>query len=86
MSSTTPLAGSTVTFTIIATNSGPQDAAQVQVTDLLPAGYTFSSFNATSGTYDSTTGLWTLDILESSESETLQINAIVNATGNYINT
>ncbi|WP_125721027.1 PKD domain-containing protein [Flavobacterium ustbae] len=86
VSSTTPLAGSTVTFTIIATNSGPQDAAQVQVTDLLPAGYTFSSFNATSGTYDSTTGLWTLDILESSESETLQINAIVNATGNYTNT
>ncbi|MFD2940004.1 PKD domain-containing protein [Flavobacterium notoginsengisoli] len=85
VSNATPLVGSTVTFTIITTNSGPQDAAQVQVTDLLPSGYTFSSFNATSGTYDSTTGLWTLDILESSESETLQINAIVNPTGDYIN-
>ncbi|MFC4479175.1 PKD domain-containing protein [Flavobacterium chungangensis] len=85
VSNATPLVGSVVTFTIITTNSGPQDAAQVQVTDLLPSGYTFATFNATSGTYDSTTGLWTLDILESSESETLQINAIVNPTGNYTN-
>lgn len=85
VSNTTPLVGSIVTFSIITTNHGPQDAAQVQVTDLLPSGYTFSSFNATSGTYDSTTGLWTLDILESSESETLQINAIVNPTGDYTN-
>lgn len=85
VSNATPLVGSVVTFTIITTNSGPQDAAQVQVTDLLPSGYTFATFNATSGTYDSTTGLWTLDILESSESETLQINAIVNPTGDYTN-
>jgi len=85
VSNATPLVGSVVTFTIITTNSGPQDAAQVQVTDLLPSGYTFTTFNATSGTYDSTTGLWTLDILESSESETLQINAIVNPTGDYTN-
>ncbi|CAM3446471.1 PKD domain-containing protein [Flavobacterium chungbukense] len=86
VSSTTPLVGSVVTFTIITTNSGPQDASLVTVTDLLPSGYTFSSFNATSGTYDSTTGLWSLDILKNSESETLQINAMVNPTGNYINT
>jgi len=85
VSNATPLVGSVVTFTIITTNSGPQDAAQVQVTDLLPSGYTFATFNATSGTYDSTTGLWTLDILKNSESETLQINAIVNATGDYTN-
>lgn len=85
VSNPTPLVGSIVTFTIITTNSGPQDAAQVQVTDLLPSGYTFSNFNATSGTYDSMTGLWTLDILKSSESETLQINAIVNPTGDYTN-
>ncbi|KAF2082282.1 PKD domain-containing protein [Flavobacterium sharifuzzamanii] len=85
VSNATPLVGSLVTFTIITTNSGPQDAAQVQVTDLLPSGYTFATFSATSGTYDSTTGLWTLDILESSESETLQINAIVNPTGDYTN-
>ncbi len=85
VSNSTPLVGSIVTFQIITTNSGPQDAAFVRVTDLLPSGYTFSSFNATSGTYDSSTGLWTLDILANSESETLQINAIVNPTGDYTN-
>ncbi|WP_343694339.1 gliding motility-associated C-terminal domain-containing protein [Flavobacterium sp.] len=85
VSNTTPLVGSLVTFQVITTNSGPQDTAHVTVTDLLPSGYTFVSFNATSGTYDSTTGLWTLDILESSESETLQIIASVNPAGNYIN-
>ncbi|WP_264551163.1 PKD domain-containing protein [Flavobacterium sp. N2038] len=85
VSNPTPLVGSFVTFEIITTNSGPQDAASVTVTDLLPSGYTFSSFNATSGTYDSTTGLWSLDILKSTESETLQIIAIVNPTGDYTN-
>jgi len=85
VSSTAPMVGSVVTFTIITTNSGPQDASLVTVTDLLPSGYTFSSFNATSGTYDSTTGLWSLDILKNSESETLQISAVVNPTGNYTN-
>ncbi|WP_223710991.1 PKD domain-containing protein [Flavobacterium potami] len=85
VSNATPVVGSMVTFQVITTNSGPQDAANVAVTDLLPSGYTFVSFNATSGTYDSTTGLWTLDILESTESETLQIIAIVNGTGNYTN-
>ncbi|MHC0448452.1 PKD domain-containing protein, partial [Flavobacterium sp. 3-218] len=82
----TPLVGSTVVFKIIATNDGPQDTANVTVTDLLPSGYTLSSFNATSGTYDSTTGVWSLDILRHTESETLQLIATVNATGNYTNT
>ncbi|RED26821.1 putative repeat protein (TIGR01451 family)/gliding motility-associated-like protein [Flavobacterium cutihirudinis] len=85
VSNPTPLVGSFVTFQIITTNSGPQDAANVTVTDLLPSGYTYSSFNATSGTYDSTTGIWSLDILKNTESETLQITAIVNATGDYTN-
>lgn len=85
VSNATPLVGSSLIFTIITTNNGPQDAAFVQVTDLLPSGYTFSSFTATSGTYNSNTGLWILDILESSESETLQITAIVNPAGNYNN-
>ncbi|MRX69743.1 DUF11 domain-containing protein, partial [Flavobacterium resistens] len=82
---TTPLVGSLVTFQIITTNSGPQDTAHVTVTDLLPSGYTYRGFTATSGTYDSTTGIWSLDILENSESETLQITASVNPTGNYTN-
>lgn len=85
VSNPTPLVGSLVTFQIITTNSGPQNAAFVEVRDLLPSGYTYFNFNSTSGTYDSTTGIWSLDILENTESETLQINAYVNATGDYTN-
>ncbi|MTH16524.1 DUF11 domain-containing protein, partial [Flavobacterium sp. LC2016-01] len=85
VSNTAPLVGSIVTFKIITTNNGPQDASFVTVTDLLPSGYTFFNFNATSGTYDSTTGIWSLDILRNTESETLQINAYVNAVGDYTN-
>jgi len=81
----TPLVGSLVTFQIITTNSGPQNASQVTVKDLLPSGYTFLNFNSTSGTYDPITGIWSLDILENSESETLQINATVNPSGDYTN-
>jgi len=85
VNNTTPLVGSLVTFQIITTNSGPQNASQVEVKDLLPSGYTYMNFNSTSGTYDPITGIWSLDILENSESETLQINATVNATGDYTN-
>ncbi|MEN2412276.1 PKD domain-containing protein [Flavobacterium mesophilum] len=85
VSNPTPLVGSLVTFQIVTTNSGPQDASFVTVRDLLPSGYTFLNFNSTSGTYDPVTGIWSLDILRNTESETLQINATVNPSGDYTN-
>ncbi len=81
----TPLAGSLVTFEIVVTNSGPQNAAGVEVTDLLPNGYTYSSFTATKGTYNRTTGKWNIGSLLNSDSQTLQITAVVNPVGNYKN-
>ncbi|WP_417353669.1 gliding motility-associated C-terminal domain-containing protein [Flavobacterium alkalisoli] len=81
----TPLVGSQVTFEVVITNDGPQTATGVQVTDLLPDGYTYNSFSATTGTYNSTTGLWNVGILANGESETLLVMATVNTTGNYEN-
>lgn len=81
----TPLVGSLVTFEIVVTNSGPQNTAGVEVTDLLPNGYTYSSFTATKGTYNRTTGKWNIGSLLNGDSQTLQITAAVNATGNYNN-
>ena len=42
-------AGGTITYTLDATNDGPSDAANVTVTDTLPAGVTFVSVNASNG-------------------------------------
>ncbi|MEA9412771.1 PKD domain-containing protein [Flavobacterium sp. PL02] len=81
----TPLVGSQVTFSVVVTNNGPQDNTGVQVTDLLPSGYTYNGFTVSTGTYNSTTGLWTVGNLINGKSETLQVTGTVNATGDYLN-
>src|SRR5690606_34562427 len=81
----TPLVGSQVIFEVVVTNSGPQDATGVEVTDLLPDGYTYNNFTATTGTYNSTTGLWNIGLLTTGQSVSLQIIATVNTSGNYEN-
>ena len=60
--------GDRVTFTLTLNNVGPDPAANVHVADLLPAGYSFFSANASQGTYQSATGDWnvgTVDVLSS---------------------
>jgi len=81
----TPNVGDEITFTLTATNNGPDDAPGVVVTDMLPSGYTFVSANPSEGTYDSGTGIWTIGDLADGDSETLEITATVNATGDYTN-
>jgi uncharacterized repeat protein (TIGR01451 family) len=60
----TPPERGSIVYTISLTNNGPSSAANVQVTDLLPAGVTFVSTNATSGSYDDATGAWDIDVRE----------------------
>jgi gliding motility-associated-like protein/uncharacterized repeat protein (TIGR01451 family) len=81
-----PVVGSNVVFTIRAANAGPSEASNVTATDLLPTGYTFVSATPSVGTYDSTTGIWTIGNLANGADATLNIVAIVNATGTYANT
>jgi len=81
----TPLIGAQVTFEVVVTNSGPQNTSGVQVKDLLPAGYTFNSFTATKGSYNRTTGIWNIGSFVNGDSQTLQVTATVNASGNYLN-
>ncbi|OXA68280.1 hypothetical protein B0A67_21145, partial [Flavobacterium aquidurense] len=80
-----PNVGSNVVFTLTAGNTGPGNAPNTKVTDLLPAGYTFVSATPSVGTYNSSTGVWDIGLLNIGSSPTLQITATVKAAGPYLN-
>jgi uncharacterized repeat protein (TIGR01451 family) len=82
----TPDVDQNVTFTIIVTNAGPSSASGVQVKDLLPAGLSFQSFNTAHGSYNNTTGIWTIGAVGAQASATLQITAKATTTGTSVNT
>ncbi|MFC1463046.1 SdrD B-like domain-containing protein, partial [Verrucomicrobiota bacterium] len=67
-----------IVWTMVITNSGPDKATGVQFTDNLPADVTFSSYTASSGTYDSVSGIWDVGDMLAGASETLTISSVVN--------
>jgi len=74
-----------VTFTITVTNNGPDGTHNVKVSDLLPAGLSYlSTVLISQGSYNTTSGLWTVGTLSSGASATLQISALVNASNRTI--
>ncbi|MDW8239500.1 MAG: tandem-95 repeat protein [Acidobacteriota bacterium] len=83
----TPSVGDTVVYTLTLTNNGPDVATNVTVTDQLPSGLTFSSYTASQGTYNSSTGVWTVGNLPVNATVTLVLRATVNAgtTGRTLN-
>lgn len=66
--------GSTVVFTLTVSNSGPNAATNVRVSDLLPFGLVYQVHSGT-GSYNSGTGLWTIGNLGNGVSATLRITA-----------
>jgi uncharacterized repeat protein (TIGR01451 family) len=82
----TPDVGDTIVFTVTVSNAGPSDATGVVVNDQLPAGYTYVSDAPSAGTYDHTTGVWTVGALANGSNATLGITVTVNAAGPYTNT
>ncbi|WP_422858711.1 PKD domain-containing protein [Flagellimonas sp. S174] len=82
----TPNVGEEISFEITVTNSGPDDATNVQVVDQLLSGFDFVLYSATAGVYDETTGIWQVGTVANGTSETLIIDVLVNASGLYTNT
>ncbi|MBN9295973.1 MAG: tandem-95 repeat protein [Filimonas sp.] len=83
----TPQVGSNVTFTITLKNVGVGGAINVTASDLLPAGYLIQGTpNASVGSYNSTTGVWTVSRILPNAAPTLTITAKVLAAGPYTNT
>ena len=85
-STTTPVLGGTVTYTLTVTNAGPAATSSVSVVDLLPAGVTYISSSASLGTYDSGTATWTIGALASGQSASLAIVVTVDQAGVITNT
>ena len=89
VSDPTPNVGQQITYTINVLNSGPSTATGVQVTDVLPAGVTLNSNNASQGTFDPNTGVWDVGTLSSTagaNTASLSLSATVNSLGQQTNT
>jgi uncharacterized repeat protein (TIGR01451 family) len=86
VSNTAPAVGATVTYTVAATNLGPSEATVVEVFDVLPAGLAFVSASPSQGTYDETTGMWSVGALAHTATAILTIRATVTQAGVIDNT
>jgi len=74
----TPNEGDTLTFTVSLHNNGPSTATSIQVTDQLPAGVTYLSYSG-SGSYNPSTGIWSIAALASGASASIDVAATVDA-------
>ncbi|MFC4820186.1 DUF6923 family protein [Dokdonella ginsengisoli] len=81
----TPNVGEQVTFTITATNLGPNDATGVAITDSLPFGMTLVSATPSAGTFDAASGLWTIGNLPDGASQTLTLTVSIDVAGTLTN-
>lgn len=70
--------GDSLTYTVTVTNTGPDTASSVTVSDLVPSGVTYVSSTPSQGTYNSGTGLWTVGSIALNVSKTITINVTVN--------
>lgn len=85
VSNSNPPLLSQVVFSIKAENLGVSNGYGIKVDDLLASGFSFVSATASAGSYNNTTGVWTIGAINNLQEVTLQITAQVNATGVYNN-
>ncbi|SKB49923.1 conserved repeat domain-containing protein, partial [Sphingobacterium nematocida] len=82
----TPAIGDNVTFTVSVVNNGPDAAANVNVTDKLPSGYTYLSSTPSQGSYDPITGVWTIGNLSNgAPAVTLTVTGTVKPSSGTLN-
>lgn len=72
--------GDTVEFRITVYNNGPHDATGVEITDTVPVGlsYVAASASVSTGSFNSTTGVWALGTLNDKANATLTFQATIN--------
>ncbi len=73
-----PCQGDEITYTVTVSNPSTTGATGVVVADTLPSGLTYVGSSATQGTYDNSTGLWSVGSLNASTSAVLTLLAGVD--------
>jgi uncharacterized repeat protein (TIGR01451 family) len=85
VSNTSPGLNTNFTYTITVTNDGTVGTTGIQVRDKLPTGISYVGHSASTGSYSSTTGIWTVGTLATNASATLTITARITTSGVFIN-
>jgi uncharacterized repeat protein (TIGR01451 family) len=75
-----PTTGSTIHYTLTVSATGPSTSFGIMANDILPAGLTFVSASSSEGSYNSSTGAWTIGSLNVGQTATLTIAATVTAS------
>lgn len=86
VSNSTPKVGENITYTVTVYNAGPADATNVTVYEPLVGGTTFVSSTPSQGSYNVSTGIWTIGTIPANQSRTLQIVVTMNVAGSVTNT
>ncbi len=82
----TPSVGQTVTFSVTLQNNSANPASTVTVKDLIPDGMTFISAQTTTGTYESSSDVWTVGDVTTGTPITLKLMAKVTESGSLATT
>lgn len=77
--------GEAVTFHVSVTNTGPNDATGVTVTDRLPDGLVFLAAQPGAGSYNPATGVWDVGAMKVGTTQTLTLLAKVTKPGPLTN-
>ncbi len=86
VSNTNPSPGDSITVTLLVTNNGPDAVGDVSLNNLLPAGLTLTNATPSSGSYNPSTGDWTIgsldgnfDLIPAGTAASLSLTATVDA-------
>ena len=71
--------GDAIVFTLTVTNAGTPSTDLIQVTDVLPTAFAFSGYGASSGTFNSVSGVWDIGRLAAGASARLVVTGQVSA-------
>lgn len=85
VNNSSPELGDNITYTLTLSNNGPDDASNVEVTEQLPAGLTYVSDDS-GGTFNSSTGIWSVASLANGSQVSLNIVATVTSSESWANT